>query len=248
MKNKFSVLLALLLLAFSAQAQIIEDKAQFSDTKRGSAIFELEAGEHIYTYEPSDGWYKARKKVFLKPADVSDNRLSAGANFYDEDGRKIGKALEAIKLYEVDTLEAFRSNPQIIAVVQGYVFETKIEELSVPEEKIETILALKNRTDQKREFDALWEMNKAETRDFDDLSASVIYEYDKGTAEEQDFRLIMVFRGSSPYALITNDHSVELEKVKEVWEEGSFKIYYFYKASSSQKALVEEMIYTFLAL
>ena len=39
-------------------AQVLEEKAQFSDTKRGTAVFELNAGEHIYTFEPDDGWYK----------------------------------------------------------------------------------------------------------------------------------------------------------------------------------------------
>lgn len=244
----FSTLLLFLASLSILQAQVLEEKAQFADTKRGTAVFELNAGEHIYTYEPDDGWYKARKKVYLKPADVSENRLSAGATFFDEDGNKIGKAIEALKLYEVDTIEGFRSDPQIVAVVQGYIFETKLEDGSVPEEKLSQILALKNRTEQQAELKALWDDNQAESREFGDLTATVIYEYDKISAEEQDFRLIMVFRGSSPYALITNDHSVEIEKVKELWEDGNFKIYYFYKASASQKQTVEDMIYTFLAL
>lgn len=229
-------------------AQVLEEKAQFSDTKRGTAVFELNAGEHIYTFEPDDGWYKARKKVYLKPADVSENRLSAGAIFYNQEGKKIGKSIEALKLYEVDTIEGFRSEPQIVAVVQGYIFETKLEDGSVPEEKLGQILALKNRTEQQSELEALWQDNQAETREFGELTATVIYENNKVTSEEKDFRLIMVFRGSSPYALITNDHSVEIEKVKELWEDGSFKIYYFYKASASQKQSIEDMIYTFLAL
>ncbi len=248
MKYFALTLITLLSLSFNVEAQILEDQAQFSDTKRGSAIFELNAGEHFYSFEPSDGWYKARKKVYLKPADVADGRLSAGAPFYNEEGDKIGKSLEALKLYDLDTIEGFRSDTRLVAVVQGYVFETKIEEGTVPEERISQILTLKNRSDQKREFEALWDLNDAETREFGDLSATVIYEHNMGSAEEQDFRLIMIFRGSSPYALITNDHTVEIEKVKELWEDGNFKIYYFYKASSSQKETVEEMIYTFLAL
>ena len=47
---------------YSMDAQILEEKAQFSEKARGTAIFELNSGEHIYTYEPEDGWYKARKK------------------------------------------------------------------------------------------------------------------------------------------------------------------------------------------
>ncbi len=233
---------------YSLEAQILEEKAQFSEKARGSAIFELNAGEHIYTYEPEDGWYKARKKVFLKPADVADNRLSAGAAFYDEEGAKIGQALEALRLYDIDTLKGFRSDTRLCAVVQGYVFETKIEDGSIPEEEISKILALKNRSEQQERFAELWEANDAESREFEGFEAQVIYETDKVSSEQKDFRLIVVFRGSSPYTIITNDHTVEIEKIKEFVEDGDFKIYYFYKVSDSQKEVMEDIIYTFLAL
>jgi len=248
MNTLFKALFFSLIIAAPASAQVLEEKAILVDSKRGEASFELMRGQHIYTYEPDDGWYKARKKVFLKPADVSGRTLSSGAQFYDEEGKKIGSALTELKLYEIDTIDGFRSDRRIVAVVQGYIFETKIADGTVPEEQIGEILKLKNRTQQQKEFKALWKANQAETREFGDLSATVIYEQDKVSAETQDFRLIMVFRGSSPYALITNGHTVEIEKVKELWEDGSFKIYYFYKASASQKSAVEDMIYTFLAL
>lgn len=240
--------LLLLIATFGLDAQILDEKAGFGEEARGEAIFELERGQHIYTYEPDGGWYKARKMVYLKPMDISDGRLSAGALFYNKEEEPIGKALQAVKLFEIDTIEGFRSDDRIKAVVQGYIFETKLEDGSVPEEKISEILAIKNRTEQQELFDELFEANQGVSEDVDELEARVIYETDKVSSEEKDFRVIVVFRGSTPYAVITNGHSVEIEKVKEFWEDGDFKIYYFYKASASQKQKVEDLIFTFLAL
>lgn len=248
MRNKVIFIFAFLLMGIFSQAQILEDKAKFSDVARGKAIFELNRGEHFYTYEGDDGWYKARKMVYLKYSEVGDKRISAGTVFYNEDEEPIGQALEALKLYDMDTLKGFRSEPRIRAVIQGYVFETKIEESSIPEERIGEILAIKNRNEQQRLFKDLFSANEGLSEKFDDLEARVIFENNKVSSEEKDFRVIVVFRGSSPYAIITNDHTVQLEKVKEVSEDGDFTIYYFYKASASQKAKVEDLIYNFLAL
>lgn len=243
---KYTLLLSLI--TWGLNAQILEDKAGFGETARGEATFELNRGEHIYTYEPDGGWYKARKMVYLKPADLSDKRLSAGALFYNEEEEVIGKALQPLKLYHIDTIEALRSDDRIKAVVQGWVFETKLEEGSVPEERIGQILAIKNRSEQQDLFDELFKANQGISEDVDELEARVIFEHDKVSAEEKDFRVIVVSRGSTPYAIITKGHTVEIEKVKEYWEDGEFRIYYFYKASASQKAKVEDLIFQFLAL
>lgn len=248
MRNKVTFIFVLLLITFSSTAQILKSKAKFSDVARGKAIFELNRGEHFYTYEGDDGWYKSRKMVYLKFSDLGDKRISAGTVFYNKEEEPIGQALEALKLYDIDTLEGFRSDPRIRAVVQGFVFETKIEAGSIPEERIGEILALKNRNEQQRLFKELFKVNEGVVEKFDDLEARVIFENNKVSSEEKDFRVIAVFRGSSPYAIITNKHTVELEKIKEVSEDGDFTIYYFYKASASQKAKVEDLIYDFLAL
>lgn len=246
--SKFKYIFFLACVSFMAQAQILDEKAGFGEEARGEAIFELNKGEHIYTYEPNDGWYKARKMVYLKPADISDNRLSAGAVFYNKEEQVIGRAIQVLKLYDIDTIEAFRGEDRIKAVVQGYVFETKIEDGTVPEEQISKILAIKNRTEQQKLFKTLFEANEGLSEEFDELEARVIFENNKVSSEEKDFRVIAVFRGSTPYAIITNDHTVEIEKIKDYWEDREFRIYYFYKASASQKQKVEDLIFTYLAL
>jgi hypothetical protein len=248
MKKKFLPLLLLVALAVGAEAQILENLTTFSVKARGEAAFKLNGAEHIYTYEPEDGWFKARKLVYLEPTDVAEGRLSAGAILYNKEGQKIGETMEALRLYEIDTIKGFRKEDRLKAVVQGYVYETKIEEGSIPEKQVSAILALKNRSQQQELFKALWEQTNAENREFDGLDVWVIRETNKGTADEQDFRLIMIFRGgSTPYAVITNDHSVELLKIKEVWEDGDFRIDYFYKSSASQKQQVDDILYNYLA-
>ncbi len=245
-----SLLLVICLTLGSAlSAQILEENTQLLSAARGDAAFELNAGEHIYTYQGEDGWYKARKMVYLKAADIDENRLRAGAKLYNEDEEEIGKSIVELKLYELDTIEAFRGDNSYRAIIQGYVFETKLEDGSVPEERLGAIMATKNRTQQQEMFAELWANNEAENEEVGEYNVWVIYENDKTTRENKDFRLIMVFRGkATPYAVITNDHEVELPKVKEVWEDGEFKIQYLFKASASQKEKIEELIYKYLAL
>lgn len=240
-----------LLLGFAgqSQAQFLEERAQLLDKARGEAAFELNGGEHLYTYQGEDGWYKVRKLVYLKVSDISEGRLRAGAELYNADEEEIGKSTLDLKLYELDTIPSFRGEDKYRAVIQGYVFETKLEDGSVPEEQLGKIMATKNRTEQQEMFAELWANNEAVNENEGEYNVWVIYEKDKTTREQQDFRLIMVFRGkATPYAVITNDHKVELPKVKEVWEDGEFKIQYLFKASASQKEKVEELIYKYLAL
>ncbi len=236
------------LICFNANAQFLEEQTEFSKTARGEAIFVLGQGQQIYTYEPEDSWYKARKAVYLKMEDLGDKRVSAGTVFYNKDEEVIGRALQDLKLYDIDTIEGFRKDDRIKAVIQGYVFKTKIVDGSIPEEALTEIFAIKNRNEQQRLIKSMHEAYGGTMSELDEMEIRVIYEDNKVSSEEKDFRLIMVFRGTSPYAIITNDHTVDLPKIKELWEQDEFRVYYFYKASASQKARIEELIYNFLAL
>lgn len=246
---RFVFLCFLSLVVFQTKAQFLEEQAQFSVRARGEAAFELKGGEHIYTYQGVDGWYKSRKMVYLKAADIADGQLRAGATLHNEEEEAIGKSILDLKLYDLDTIEAFRGEDFYRAVIQGYIFETKLEDGSVPEEQLGKIMATKNRSQQQEMFAELWSDTKAENEDEDEYNVWVVYEENKTTREDKDFRLIMVFRGkATPYAVITNDHEVELPKVKDVWEDGEFKIQYLFKASASQKEKIESLIYKYLAL
>lgn len=239
----------LVIAGYAGSAQVLEEEASFADKARGKELFTLNKGQSLYTYEPEDGWYKARKLVFVKAKDIGDKKLSVGADFYDEEEQKIGKALEALRLYELDTVEVFRGDPRYKAVIEGWVFKTKLEEGSIPEQELSRILAIKNRTEQGRYFEELWENTEAERREFDEFVAYAIKEVNKTTQEVQDFRLVMIFRGeSTPYAVISNDHQINVPKVKDRWEDGDFTIQYLFKPSSGQKETIEEILFTFLAL
>lgn len=243
------VLIAALLGFYSLKSQVTEEKATFSESARGEKAFELKAGENFYTYEGEGGWYKARKEVYFTKADFSDKELSAGVKLLNKEGEAIGKSLVPLKLYEVDTIEAFRGEDSYRGIIQGYIFKTNIEERSIPEEEISEIFTLKNRNEQQERFQALWALHQAEEKSYGDLKAFVIRENNKSAAEEKDFRLIMVFRGStSPYAVITNGHKVSAPKVKDEWEDGEFKIIYFYKATDKQREVMEDILLENLAL
>lgn len=220
-----------------------------ADKPRGADVAQFNAGEKVYSFEPdAAGWYKVRKEVYLPLSAVSNKEVAAGTEFKNEEEERIGRALADIKLKEIDTVEGFRSDDRVKAIVEGYLFKTKFERGSIPEERISEILEVKNRTEQQAMFEELWDEYEAETREFEDLRAYVIYETNRSTAAEKDFRVITIFRGSSPYAIITNGHTASAPKVKDEWGDGDFKILYLYKPSSSQRELVNEIMYTFLAL
>ena len=243
-------LLLLLLALGSLSAQVLEEKTQILEKPRGEALFSLERGESLYSYQPDeDGWYKVRKLAYLAPSALSGKTLSAGTVLYNKDEEKIGAILQPVKAEQIDTLEVFRGEDRPMVILEGYVFKTKIEDGSIPEQRVASILAMRNRNEQREAFAELWQEFDAEEREFDRLIAQVIREKNRHIQEEQDFRLIVLFRGSSIYAIISNDHEIEVGKTKAQVSEGPFTIYYFYKPTDSQKKLVEEQIlYTFLAL
>lgn len=243
-------LLLLLLALGSLSAQVLEEKTQILEKPRGEALFSLERGESLYSYQPDeDGWYKVRKLAYLAPSALSGKTLSAGTVLYNKDEEKIGAILQPVKAEQIDTLEVFRGEDRPMVILEGYVFKTKIEDGSIPEQRVASILAMRNRNEQREAFAELWQEFDAEEREFDRLIAQVIREKNRHIQEEQDFRLIVLFRGSSIYAIISKDHEIEVGKTKAQVSEGPFTIYYFYKPTDSQKKLVEEQIlYTFLAL
>lgn len=246
--KKTLVLLALLATQL-LQAQLTEEKTAFAEKPRGEAAFELERGQSFYSFEGDGGWYKARKEVYFTAADFADKELMAGRKLLNKEGEVIGKSILPLKLYEIDTIEAFRGENSYRGIIQGYVFKTNIEEGSIPEEEISKIFELKSRNEQQERFETLWDLTNAEEKSYGDLTAYIIREDNRTVAEHKDFRLIMIFRGStSPYAVISNGHTVSAPKVKDNWEDGDFKITYFYKATDKQRAVMDDILLDNLAL
>ncbi len=246
------VLLALALCHASLHAQFTEEKVKVLDAIQGEALFSLEGELELYSFADEDGWYRVRREVYLKPGDiVEDKFLETGTELLNKSGEVIGECLQRVKLVESRKLEGFRSKDRFQAIVEGYLFKTKLADNSLPEKRVEDLLSERNRTVQQEGFQQLFEALKWEKREFEDLNAYVYREQHKTLSEEKDFRIVVIFKGeASPYAVITKDHdNISPPKIKAEWEDGPYRIIYFYKPTASQEDLVQNTIlYTFLAL
>lgn len=233
-----------------AQAQITDqERTEILDTEQGEPLFVLQAGEKLFSYAPENGWYKVRKQVVVRLQDIEDKLINPGVTLRNTDGDSIGYTVKEFKVKEVEKRKVLRSDDVYDAILEGYIFKTKLERNSVPEEALTKILAMRNRTDQQEEFKALREKFDFEEEKFDDFTAYVYREQEKTIADEKDFRIIMIYRnGSTPYAVITNGHTVEVPKFKKEWEEDDFKIIYYYKPTASQEESIQNILYNFLAL
>ncbi len=238
-----------LFLSVSMQAQLTEERTEILDKQRGTAAFVLRAGEHLYSFQPENGWYKVRKKVVVRLQDMEGKLMNPGVTLRNKEGDSIGHTLTEIKAREVKELKKYRGDNLYEAILEGYVFKTKLEDGSVPEEAIEEMLATRNRNEQQQKFKALRALYDFEERKFDDLVAYVYREENRHLDEELDFRLIVVYRGgTTPYALVTNGHTIKVPKSKFYWEESPFAITYFYKPTSAQQEQLQDILYTFMAL
>lgn len=245
------VLLAMLGLSLVSNAQLIEETAQVLSKPSGEALFTIEADEDVYSFAPEGGWYKIRKEVYVDPIQVVDSQyIQAATELKDEDNAKIGSTIQQVKIVEGVLEKAFRGRDRYRAIIEGYVFKTKLLDGSTPEDRISELLALRNRNEQVAGFQELFELYKFEERIFEDLRVLVYREENKTLNEDKDFRVMVIFRGeNSPYAVATNDHEVDAPKIKASWEDYDFKIIYFYKPTSAQQELVQETIlYTFMGL
>ncbi len=248
MKN--AVLAVLLLIGIQTIGQKLEEETTILDAKRGAPAFQLQKGERLYSFEPdAAGWYKVRKKAYAPMGTASEGVLLAGTKLSNKENEPIGETLAELKLVAVDTVEGFRSEDRLAVVLEGYVFKTKWANNSIPEKEVTQLLAIRNRTEQQEAFAQLWRAYDAEERDFEEFTAHVIRKQNASLTEPDDFRLIVVFRdGTSAFCVITNDHTVEVPKLKDSWEDGDFKISYLYKPSSAQRELMERILFTYLAL
>ena len=241
------------LLGITAFGQLIEeDGTRVLDKERGEPLFELNLGVAVYSFEPEEGWYRIRREVFIDPEIMSEGELiPAETALMDEDRNVIGKTLAEVEVIEGGIVNKPRGYKPYHAIIEGFVFKTKLQDQSAPETWLSKILENKNRTQQQAEFEELYDTYEFEKRKFEEFEVRVMREEHKTLNEEKDFRLIVVFRGeTTPYAVIANDHTnVSAPKVKMTGGEEPFTIWYFYKPPARQQDLIENTIlYTYLAL
>lgn len=247
--NASKGLLALLLgITLPVAGQVLEEKTEIKDEPRGEAVWELQQGQRLYAGAPEGSWYPVRKKVRARMEAWDGTELQGGAELLNEEGQEIGRILDPWPLVEVDTVDPFRKDPYLMGIIEGWVFETKWVEGSLLEPEVERILDLRNRRDQREQLDELLEEYAAEEREFEEFTARVIREENRHLGEEQDFRLIVVMRGSQVFALISKDAPLRLPREKDHWQEGNIHITSASNVRDDQQKLLEEIAYTYLAL
>jgi hypothetical protein len=247
---RFLLSLLLITTTVALQAQVLDGKTKVLNEPQGDPLFELNAGEKLYSYTDDEGWYKVRKEVWLEPNDlIEEEYVSEGTELKTKEGEKIGICLKELKVAEKRLIKGFRGKDRYVVILEGHVFRTKIAEGSIPELKISALLQEKNRSKQKAGFEALYEQYDFEKKEYGQFNVAVMREENKTAKEEKDFRVIIIFRGSTVLGVICNDHEVTARKVKSIYEDGSFKGIYLTKPTDKQRALIEdEILYDFLAL
>lgn len=250
---RYTITALIVLMALSGHAQLTEeDNTKVLDSERGEAIFELKAGIEVYSYEPEEGWYRVRREVFVDESLVDkDGIIPKDTELMNEDEEVIGRTLADVEVVEGEQVKKARGKRPYRAILEGYLFKTKLADGTAPEDWVSKILENKNRTQQLEEFNELYDTYEFEERKFDEFTVRVMRENHKSIAEEKDFRLIIIFRGeTTPYAVIANDHeNVSAPKVKMKGGEDPFTILYLYKPPARQQELIEDTIlYTYLAL
>jgi hypothetical protein len=247
---KFFILCLAAAMAYTAAAQELELNTKIRNEKRGEAAFTLKAGQRLFSFAPDDaGWYRVRKKAYVALQFALGDSLLANTTLRDKNDDEIGKTLQALKPVAIDTIKGFRKEDRLVVILEGFVYKTKWADNSIPEQEVSKLLQIRNRTEQAERFAALWEKYEAEERDFENFTAFVLRSPNASLLNETDFRLIVVFRdGYTPYSVITNKQNVNLPKVKDQWQEGDLAIKYLYKPSSTQKELMQTILFTYLAL
>lgn len=252
MMNKYILVFMCLLISTASFGQLTEDDGtEVLDEERGQAIFELNKGLALYSFEPDDGWYRIRREVFVDPQLVDNDGIIPGnVELMDEDKRVIGRTLKEVKVIEGAFVDKARGYRPYRAIIEGYLFKTKLADGSAPEDWVSRILENKNRTQQLVEFEELYNTYQFEERNFEEFTVRVMREVHKTLSEEKDFRLMILFRGETPYAVMGNDHgNITAPKVKMTGGEAPFTIIYLYKPPARQQQLIEDTIlYTYLAL
>lgn len=249
MKNICVLLFSLSFMSLSAQ--MTDELTKVLNKVKGEAVFEIEANQTLYAYPSDDGWHKVSREAWIPVADLLEDKfIGEGTELLNKDGDKIGKILKEMKVSDKRLVEGFRGKDRYVIVVEGYLFKTKFKKNSFPERRVDELLALKNRTEQVKGFKALFEQYNFVEKEYGDLTAFVMREDNKNANEEKDFRIIIIYRGSSTvYGVLTNDHRVTAPKIKATFEDDPYHGIYMYKPPAKQKALIEEeMMYDFIAL
>lgn len=247
------ILISLLFLSITiCQAQLMEEKTQIMDARKGNPSFELEANVQVYAY-PTDGvWNKISREAWINKEDlIGEEFLAEDTELQNKEGEVIGKIIAELKVDDKNLVEGFRGKDRYQIIITGFVYASKFKDNTMPEKRVTEILAIKNKSKQKVAFEELFDQLKFEEKEYDGFTAFGLREENKSIDEEKDYRMIIIFRGGSMVigVFTNNGHTVTAPKIKDTFEDGEQKGIYLMKLPAKQKTMVEEEIrYDFISL
>ncbi len=236
----------------TTQAQLMESQTKIMASRGGEESFQLEADVEVYSY-PSDGvWAKISREAWIKKEDlIGEEFLAEDTELLDKEGELIGKTIAELKVSKKNLVEGFRGKDRYQILITGYVYKSKFKDQTIAEQRVTEILAIKNKTQQKEAFQELFEILHFEKKEYETFTAYGLFENHKTLKEDKDFRMIVIFRGSSMVigVFTNNGHTVSAPKIKDTFEEEEQKGIYILKLPAKQKEIVEQEIrYDFIGL
>lgn len=245
------VLLASLCLCGLANAQIIKGDTEVLSKVRGEKVlFTLADSTVIYTFPPADGWYKISAVVLVdESALIDEEKVLANTKLYNLEGEEIGIAKE--ELFVEDWKDGKGRSQKGKRQVQliGYVFQTKIETQSVPEEVVERILRIKNRTEQEEAFEEFYEAFDFERKDIGNYRVYIIYDNEHPFAKENSFRMMVFFKDETRFIGVgSNGREIQLKKEKGVIDDDELKLFLAAKVPDKEEEALRNMMISQMAL
>lgn len=237
-----------ILLSVSGSAQLIEGPENVLDTILGKPLFELKDSLRVYTYQPEENWYRLSVVALVKNEDLQGNTLAAGAVLEDSEGEPIGKTLVELEVKETKTVDKRAYRKKTFVRLEGWLYRTKFHRNSIPEERLASIFNARKKAGQTAAIEEMVEINGFQKFEEGDYLLYVKSEENVSLEVEKDFRMIIVYRGSSLFCVITNRQEFEPGKYKDLKKEGPYTFTYFQRAPDKVHEEIRDLMYAHVAL
>lgn len=245
--RKFFLLLGLGA-GISLNAQLIEGPEKVLDTILGQPRFELKDSLLVYTYAPVEDWYRLSVVVLVKDEDLSDKTITSGAELFDEEGKPVGTMLAETEALETKKVDKRAYRKKTFVRLEGWLYRTKFHRNSIPEQRLASVLNARKKTGQNQAIEEMLETNGFSKHEYDDYLLWVRTEENLSLESEKDFRMILVYRGSSLFCVITNRQEFEPGKYKDLKTEGPYTFTYFQRAPDKIHEQIRDLMYNHVAL
>ncbi len=223
-------------------------QAECLDAPAGKSVFSLKDSSRFCAFPSNSEWVKVAIKVYVKNTDLVDGELVADAELLNESRQVIATSLQNMKVSQTAMAEGRKFKGMSRVVVEGVIHKTRLQRNTVPEWELADLLSVKMRSEQDERMNRLFESQKFEKRESDEFVFMVKRQDECTLEDEAPFRIIVVLRGSTVFAVLTNGTHFSGPKVKETRLEGQVEFVYFQKASPKVHEAISEMMYNYLPL